>query len=71
MEEVSGMVKSGGRETFWACLIALAVLAGFTVSMGSDIGLQIFKASIMPVMVLGLGVFGFHKASGIMAGKVK
>ena len=71
MEEVSGMVKSGGRETFWACLAALIILAGLTIQMESDVGLQIFKASITPVMVLGLGVFGFHKASGIMAGKVK
>lgn len=69
MEPLAGIIKSGGRETFWGCLAALVILAGFTVSMDSDTGLQIFKASITPVMVLGLGVFGFHKASGIMAAK--
>ena len=63
------LVKSGGRETFWACAIALAVLGGYSMKLESQIGLQIFQASIMPVMVLGLGVFGFHKAAGIMAGK--
>jgi len=69
MEQLEGMVKSGGRETFWACLIALAFLGGFSVYLDSTTGVEVFKASVMPVMVLGLGVFGFHKASGIMAGK--
>lgn len=66
---MEGMVKSGGRETFWACLVGLAILAGFTVRLDSATGLEVFKSAVMPVMVLGLGVFGFHKAAGIMAGK--
>lgn len=69
MEQLTGVVKSGGRETFWVCLIALVILGGFTIKLDSDVGLQLFKASITPVMVLGLGVFGFHKASGVMAAK--
>ena len=70
VEEIAeGMVKSGGRETFWVCLAGLVALGSASVYLDSATGVEIFKASIMPVMVLGLGVFGFHKASGIMAGR--
>ena len=69
MEQLDGMVKSYGRETFWALIALLVILAGFTIYLDSEPGLQIFKASITPVIVLGLGALGYHKASGIMAAK--
>ena len=71
MENLAGIVKSGGRETFWACLVMLVILGGFAIRMDSNVGLELFKTSITPVMALGLGVFGFHKVAGLMATKVK
>ena len=66
-DEFDRVTKSMGRETFWAIAGALAVEGAFTVWLDSTIGLQIFQATIAPVMIFGLGVFGYKKFAGAIS----
>ena len=62
--DANPLPKSGGRETFWACLAGLFGLCGYAVVNDSAIAVQVLNITVFPVMGLGMATFGFHKLGG-------